>query len=106
MISLGAALGASLRYACVLYLPMPILIANVLGSFTIGYIQPFLMSSFPQYTLLINVGLLGSLTTFSSFSLEVVNGLNSGDIVKSMVYGVLSLLLCIGACYLGASLSK
>lgn len=103
---LGAILGAVLRYVAVLYLPFPILAVNVLGSFLVGLVYPKLTDNFPQYIPLINIGFLGSFTTFSSFSLEIVHGFSSGLVLKTLVYGAFSVIACILVCYLGVKVSN
>ena len=81
-ISLGAALGAVLRWwlsewlnAAVAHVALGTLAANLIGGYGIGVAvgvfmhQPDLP---PQWRLFIITGLLGGLTTFSTFSAEVV----------------------------------
>lgn len=104
-ISIGAAAGALLRYAAILFLPAPILWANIVGSLLIGFFSVKFSDS-TQILLLVCLGFLGSLTTFSSFALELVNDLQNGAIVKAICYALGSVLLCVGACYLGIKLAS
>ena len=76
-ITFGAALGALSRWLLVLAfaaLSVPFsvgtLAANWIGAFLIGICAEWLDN--PQWKLLLITGFLGSLTTFSSFSLEMV----------------------------------
>lgn len=76
-IAFGAALGALSRWLLVLAfaaLSVPFsvgtLAANWIGAFLIGICAEWLDN--PQWKLLLITGFLGSLTTFSSFSLEMV----------------------------------
>ena len=76
-ITFGAALGALSRWLLVLVfaaLSVPFsvgtLAANWIGAFLIGIGAEWLDN--PQWKLLLITGFLGSLTTFSSFSLEMV----------------------------------
>ena len=102
----GAALGGLFRYLVTISsLPAPILIVNLVGSLIIGFTYPKLTQHFPQYTHLINTGLLGGLTTFSSFSLEVVQLFEQGDILKAFGYILIKLTICIAACLLGYRLA-
>lgn len=87
-ISVGAAAGALLRWGLTLHtpaasspVPMGTLFANLLGAYLIGVaIAVFsTSSSVPQsLKLLVITGFLGSLTTFSSFSAEMVALLQEG----------------------------
>ena len=87
-ISAGAALGALLRWllsvqlnALFPALPPGTLVANLLGGFLIGVAVAFFAGRPdlpPQWRLLIITGFLGGLTTFSTFSAEVVSQLAQG----------------------------
>ena len=52
------------------------------------------------------IGLLGSFTTFSTFSYEVVDLLNSKKIYLSFLYIILSVVLSVSAAYVGILISK
>lgn len=83
LVSLGAVLGAALRWGIGLWLnpllsafAFGTLIANLAGCFIIG----ILIAAFwqypqfsPEWRLFLVTGFLGSLTTFSSFSAEVID---------------------------------
>ena len=100
-VTLGASLGASLRYFATLYLPFPILVVNVLGSLVIGFLFFYLQKNFSDSSQFWIIGCLGSFTTFSSFSLNVIRYFEEGDFIKSVGYIVVSVVLCLLACYLG-----
>jgi CrcB protein len=89
VISCGAALGALLRWYLAArfnqlfpQLPPGTLAANLLGGYLIG-IAMALFIAFPglspQWRLLTVTGFLGGLTTFSTFSAEVVTALLAGQ---------------------------
>jgi len=85
-ISLGAALGALLRWQLGLKLnsilpslPPGTLAANLIGGYIIGLAVAYFAQEpniAPEWRLLIITGFCGGLTTFSTFSAEVVSLLN------------------------------
>ena len=85
-ISLGAAIGALARWALTLWLgfgamPWGTLAANLVGGYLIGLVVAslaLLPDISPVWRLALVTGFLGGLTTFSSFSIEVVTMLMEG----------------------------
>lgn len=87
-ISIGAALGALLRWvlgtqlnALFPSLPPGTLAANLLGGYLIGVAMALFVSQPslpPEWRLFVVTGFLGGLTTFSTFSAEVVQQLMEG----------------------------
>ena len=117
----GGGLGAVLRYmvtsAVTLRLgsnfPHGTLSVNVLGSFLIGIIMGVLMMAVPkgagiseEARLFLVVGVLGGFTTFSSFSLETLTLLRTGQMLLGAVNVVVNCLLGIVAAYAGWYLTK
>ena len=112
----GGALGASLRFfvqsISKLYFPnFPVgtLIVNIIGSFLIGLLANYFNSkeiSELFYKYFIIIGLLGSFTTFSAFSIETIELFKEGRILLSLIYIFLSFVLTISAAFLGLSLNK
>ncbi len=85
------------------------LIINILGSFLIGYLISLgyvknLSQTFIKYFLII--GLLGSFTTFSTFSYEVIELYSANKIFLTITYVIFSILLCIAAAYVGIYINK
>ena len=88
-VGVGAMFGAWLRWWLALRLnvllpslPFGTLAANLLGAFLVGVAIAFLQrhpSLPPEARLFIITGFLGALTTFSTFSAEVVGMLQRGD---------------------------
>jgi CrcB protein len=84
----GASLGAVLRWLLGLqlnhllpHLPLGTLAANLIGGYAIGLVLGWLGQHpelSPQLRLFLVTGLLGGLTTFSTFSAEVVQHLVNG----------------------------
>ncbi|MDJ0640185.1 MAG: CrcB family protein [Paracoccaceae bacterium] len=105
-VALGGALGSVLRVLLGMAVTFPFgtLMVNVLGSFLIGLcwasgvdkmaaLHPFLM-----------LGVLGGFTTFSTFSLDVLKLVEGGQLGLSAAYVLASVLLSVGACFVGAYL--
>ncbi|AMP37828.1 fluoride efflux transporter CrcB [Ralstonia solanacearum] len=94
----GAALGAWLRWAfAVLWnainpaLPYGTLAANLLGGYLVGVAVGFFdthTSLPPEWRLLAVTGFLGGLTTFSTFSSEVIANILAGDYAVGMLHVV------------------
>lgn len=103
--------GTSLRFATgevLLHLGMsslaPILVVNVVGAFILGWFAERARHAAPWSTPLVafvGVGLLGSFTTFSAFSVETVDLLRSGAWVGGSLYVVVSLGIGIIAAFQG-----
>jgi CrcB protein len=97
-ISLGAALGAVLRWLLAVRfnplwtaLPLGTLAANLIGGYAIGLALGWLGQHPelpPQVRLFVITGLLGGLTTFSTFSAEVVTHLQQGRIGPALLVAV------------------
>ena len=89
-ISLGSALGALLRWQLGMRLnevfptlPPGTLVANIIGGYIIGVAVAYFANASdiaPEWRLLIITGFCGGLTTFSTFSAEVVTLLQAGRI--------------------------
>lgn len=93
-ISIGASLGALLRWVLAarfnpsnLVLPPGTLAANLIGGYLIGLAVAFFASSpsVPDgWRLFVITGFCGGLTTFSTFSIEVVALLQQGRLVLAL----------------------
>lgn len=91
VIALGATLGAWLRWGLGLllnpwfsHLPLGTLAANWLGGYLIGVALMLFelhLDLSPEFKLLVITGFLGGLTTFSSFSAEVMTLIQRADYV-------------------------
>jgi len=112
VIAAGGAVGALLRFWSANWVyamlgrgfPYGTLVVNVLGSLLMGFCYVWLVersSLGPEWRALIMVGFLGAFTTFSTFSIETMNLLEGGAVVKALLNMVLSVMLCVAATWLG-----
>lgn len=114
LIGLGSALGGMGRYGVSHWLaarfgdgfPLGTLAVNVVGSFVIGVF--FYMTASegrwmvdPDWRQFVLVGLCGGFTTFSTFSLQVMQQMRAGEWTAAMSNVLLSVFLCLLAVYVG-----
>ena len=116
LVATGGATGAILRYILTNFSKTLFtssiygtLTVNIIGCFLIGYLATSdfsknLNENFVKFFLII--GLLGSFTTFSAFSLEVVDLIISKKILIALIYISISILVCILFVYLGMLVNK
>ena len=112
LVGLGAIPGALLRWQCSVQLGPWLggsagadLLVNVLGSFVLG----FLAGPIPMRTgllLLLGIGFCGSLTTFSSWMLDVVKLLEGGQPLGALLLVLVSLVMGVAAAGGGLGLSR
>ena len=113
-VAVGSALGGLARYGLGEWVarewgtafPTGTLIINVLGSFVIALFGALTLPGGPlpeslTVRVFVMVGICGGFTTFSSFSLQTMVLLQSGDTARAALYVAGSVLLCVGAAFLG-----
>ena len=87
-------------------MPWSVLAINVVGSVLLGIVLAEEWSH-PAARLLLHdgaaIGFCGGLTTFSTFSVEIVNLVRSGEAVLAATYGALSVVLSITGVVAGAA---
>jgi len=116
-IALGGALGSVLRYGLSSAthgwlgrgFPYGTLVVNVLGSLVMGMLFVLLVERVAESTVLragLLIGLLGGFTTFSSFSIETLNLIEQGALVKAAVNVFASVTLCLAATWAGMMLGR
>lgn len=113
----GGAFGAVMRYGASLGVyslfgrgfPYGTLFVNVAGSLLMGLLSVLMLERLnvaAEWRAAILVGLLGSFTTFSTFSIETLNLLEQGDLLKAFSNIVLSVIVCLAAVWLGINLGR
>jgi CrcB protein len=113
-IALGSALGGMARFGIGSFVdrqtsgtfPWGTVLVNISGCFLIGLFAQATSPEGrawinPQWRLLLMVGVCGGYTTFSSFSLQTLNQLRDGDVLKAVMHVLLSVLLCLAATWGG-----
>ena len=116
-IALFAIIGAFARYGQSIVVqgvlgrsfPFATLSINVLGSFLMGFLFFETLERInvsPELRTGILTGGLGAYTTFSTFSLESLNLIENGVMVKAGLYIGASVVLSIAAAIFGAFLSR
>ena len=112
LIACGGALGACLRFAISSGVaqvfgrgfPYGTLLVNVAGSMTIGLLYVVLTERVVEagnWRAFLVVGLLGALTTFSTFSIETLNLLENGEPGRALANVAANVVLCLAGCWLG-----
>ncbi len=92
--------------------PYGTLFVNVLGSLLFGFLSWYLVNreshfiSADELKVAVLTGLLGGYTTFSAFSMEMLQFLQNGQLLKALLYMLLSVMICVCACFAGVVLAK
>ena len=113
-VALGGACGAAGRYAISLIpvkttFPILTLVTNVLGAVLIGFVVGFAAgkSDVSENTVLFwKTGVCGGFTTFSTFSLEAFQLIESKSYVLAGAYILLSVICCIVGIFCGKKLAE
>lgn len=114
-VAIGGCLGSIVRYTMGLLMPtddqFPImtLIINLLGCFVLAYFFTLIMKrgTFnPQIQLAVGTGLIGSFTTFSTFSVETLQLVQDHHYYWAGSYVLLSVVGGIGFAFLGVFVAR
>jgi CrcB protein len=85
--------------------PLATLLINVSGCLLMGFLFFYTLehiSISPTLRLAIVTGVLGGFTTFSAFGIETYLLVDDGKLAQSLLYVTLSVVLGIGAVFIGA----
>lgn len=115
-VAAGGAVGSLLRYWVGLGahhllgrgFPYGTLTVNIIGSFAIGVLYVLLVerADSPELRALLMTGLIGGFTTFSAFSIDTLLLIEHGAVLKALANIALSLILCLGAAWIGLTLGR
>ncbi|MCD4702874.1 MAG: CrcB family protein [Methanosarcinaceae archaeon] len=109
LVGIGGAIGASLRFLVsgvaprTRDMPTGTLIVNVIGSTVLSFIT---FSTLDPSIHLVNIGILGSFTTFSTFAFESFRFLEQSDPYKFLANITLNLTMCITGVAIGHILAN
>jgi CrcB protein len=111
LVAAGSALGGVLRFLMVPWaqryaaegFPGGTLVVNILGSLVIGLVLRLAGQEAisPETRVFLTVGVCGGFTTFSSFSAESVELMQSGQWARAGIYILASVALCLIATFAG-----
>ncbi|MCP3870443.1 MAG: fluoride efflux transporter CrcB [Gammaproteobacteria bacterium] len=116
-IAAGGAIGALLRFwvSTGIYsllgrgFPWGTLAVNVIGSLLMGFLYVLFLERMtvePEVRAAILIGLLGSFTTFSTFSLETLTLIEQADYLKALLNIAVSVFVCLFAAWAGLILGR
>ena len=114
-IGLGGFIGANLRYLIGVYINRyshemtGTLIVNITGSFCIALFFGFMAQKYSvndNLKYFFPIGLLGSYTTFSTFSYTTLILINEGNYVRAGMNIILTFSLCLLFTFIGFWISK
>lgn len=116
-ISLGAVVGANLRYGVSRIaahhlsaaMPYGTLIVNLTGSFVLGFFLAWISERVladPHWRMLIAVGFCGAFTTFSSYAFETFGMIEKGHYALASANILANNLLCLATVLAGVALAR
>ena len=112
LVFVGGGVGSVLRYLTVLAavrfvtpsIPVGTLVVNVVGCFFIGFVHTLAMLTArisPDARLFLTTGVMGGLTTYSSFNYEALALIEQAHIPQAIAYALAMLIGCVAAGLLG-----
>lgn len=116
-VALGGSLGALARYGLTLWVaaswpkayPLGTVAVNILGCLAIGILYGLWLTR-PDVSPLLRqgliIGFLGAFTTFSTFSLDTLRLMESGESLLALGYILLSVCVCLLATWAGLALTR
>jgi CrcB protein len=117
LIAVGGAIGTVLRYLTSVVaarwlgaeFPYGTLIVNVSGAFVIGLVQELGTETTlvpDSVRLFLTTGMMGGLTTYSTFSFETVRLMEANAWHQAWLNVVVTTTVCLGLCFLGVAVGR
>jgi CrcB protein len=117
LIAVGGGIGSAVRYlASVLAarwfgseFPYGTLIVNLTGAFIIGLVQELGTEALllPDSTrLFITTGMMGGLTTYSTFSYETVRLMEANAWHQAWINIIVTTVICLSLCFIGIAVGR
>ena len=117
LICLGGSIGTGARYFTALIaaqwfgaeFPYGTLIVNLTGAFVMGLVQQLGVEALviqDNTRLFITTGMMGGLTTYSTFSYETVRLMESGAWHQAWINIVVTTTVCLSLCFLGIAAGR
>ncbi|RKD34222.1 hypothetical protein BET03_07790 [Thermohalobacter berrensis] len=117
LLGTGGFIGSNLRYWISvwvsefvgMYFPYGTLAVNVLGCFILGFIMIYgteVIELNPQIKLFIGTGMLGALTTFSTFSFETISLIRESSYSLAILNILLNIIIGLAGVWLGFIVAK
>ena len=117
LVALGGAVGSVLRYLTSILaagwfgaeFPFGTLIVNLSGAFIIGLAQELGTEAvlIPDAArIFLTTGMMGGLTTYSTFSYETVRLMETGAWSQAWVNIFITTVACLGLCFLGIAVGR
>lgn len=116
-IAIGGGLGSVLRFMAVGYFtpllnyrfPLGTFVVNIVGSLVIGGAYVLFVEKAhlaPEWRLFFITGFLGGFTTFSAFSLEILQLWQEGHVLNALVYASSSVVLGLTMAFVGMTIAQ
>ena len=117
LIAFGGAIGTALRYVTSVLamrwfgaeFPYGTLIVNLAGAFVIGLVQQIGTQALlipDNVRLFVTTGMMGGLTTYSTFSYETVRLMEANAWHQAWINIVVITTICLSLCFLGIAVGR
>jgi fluoride exporter len=118
LVALGGGLGAVMRFVVSHFLgrllgtifPWGTFSVNIIGGLAMGLVTGWFIANYPISTpsmrLFLTTGVLGGFTTFSAFSLEMVDLIERGQAGMALAYAFVSVFISVAAVFGGLLFAK